>query len=221
MQRDHRLGFPAALLADTPAANTARYPLGRPKRDLEPQTWPFPLIKPAMTFVEDSRTPGSDKPQPVVLCVDMGSHEGDQFILMRNGSAITFVSGGPVANVAPGCFGVWRKTPPQPNVELQFRSPWTGEIKSKWPGPQSGWADGWEWFDTAAEPEKPAKAEPQADADGWIEHKPGPRPAHLKAGMKVELKWNSAINDTNVCVLQDPFGNGWEDGIVAYRVVSA
>lgn len=166
--RDHQLGFPAALLADTPAENTARYPLGRPKRDPEPLKWPFPLVKPEVTFVADSRTMDSDRPQPVVLGVDMGSPEGDrQCVVIRRGG-----------NIAEVCFGVWRKTEPPANVKLKFRNPWTGEIKSRWPGPQSGWCEGWEWFDTSAEPEKPAQAEPQADA-GWIEHT-GDTPPQLK-----------------------------------------
>lgn len=88
MQRDHRLGFPAALLADTPAANTARYPLGRPKRDPEPQFWPFQLVSPAVTFVADSRTMDSDRPQPVVLGVDMGKPGGDETVITLHGNGV-------------------------------------------------------------------------------------------------------------------------------------
>lgn len=143
-------------------------------------------------FVADCRTCDSDKPQ-------------------RDAK--------PATNIEPGCFGVWRKTPPPVNVELKFRSPWTGEIKSTWPG--GGWADGWEWFDTSAEPEKPAQAEPQADAEGWIAHKPGPCP--VKEGVMLEHK---VLRDGGIYGINrhrcDPSGPAWMSGaIVAYRMVSA
>lgn len=235
MKRDHRLGFPAALLADTPAENTARYPLGRPTRDPETApVWPFPLVKPAVTFVAYSRTMDSDRPQPVVLGVDMGKPGGDETVItLRRGNEITFFSssGGPATNIEPGCFGVWRKTPPQPNVELKFRSPWTGEIKSRWPGPQSGWADGWEWFDTTAAPEKPAQAEPQAtpqpDADGWIEHDGKGMPIHGTTMIETRLRRGTIHKDRAALWHdEDPKYSNWvhepcQLDIVAYRVVSA
>lgn len=56
----------------------------------------------------------------------------------------------PASNIAEGCFGVWRKTPPPVGVPVPMRwmgKPWGGPT-SIWNGRM--WAKEWEWFDQSA-----------------------------------------------------------------------
>lgn len=135
MQRDHMLGWPGLLALVDPEPKPSHV---TPRRRIYESF-----------FVADCRTMDSDRPKPTVIGVDMGSPEGDQqCVVVRSGS-----------NIVEACFGVWRKTPPPIGMELRFYSSATGEFDSRWDGVQ--WGDGWEWFDTSAEAEKPTQAEPQ------------------------------------------------------------
>lgn len=165
------------------------------RKQTEPARWPFPLAPKAPTFVADCRTMDSDRPKQTHF------HEIAE----------------PAANIAPGCFGVWRKTCPPLGVELLFRAPWSEEIKTTYRGGPWEDGDGWEWFDTSAGQEKPAQAEPQADAKGWVAWSGGECP--VSPGACVALKFRSGREAGGSAVFYRWFHDGSGGDVVAYRRV--
>lgn len=143
--RDHQLGYPPATMAAEPAPAAPRYPLGRPTRDPEPApVWPFPLVKPAVTFVADSRTMDSDRPQPVVLGVDMGKPGGDEtLIALRSGSVLNLYDATSWVSVSGGftwdaSSGALIAKPPEPEKPAQAEPQATPQPDAKGWTPYSG-----------------------------------------------------------------------------------
>lgn len=225
MRRDHLFGYPAALTAVEPAPTAPRYPLGRPTRDPEPApVWPFPAA-PKKVFVPDSRTPDSDKPpreaklvDPVEAALRERFKIGDRVRVvgyMRPGS-LPYGDGD--EGVVVGFNLYYVKCHMDRNLRDNGTCPVTHWGTEDRPGG---------CIELIRQPEKPAQAEPkptpQPDADGWIAHTDRQIPAHLKPGMRVDIRWTDG-SEFDAVRLVEPAGNGWSCSglrISAYRVVSA